>query len=91
MTLEIDFRDKAALVVGGTSGINRGIAELFAAHGARVAVASRSAEKVADTVASLEGLGAEAMGFSADVRNLQALSDGVATVHERFGDFDVVV
>ena len=91
MTVEIDFGGRAALVVGGTSGINRGIAELFAAHGARVAVASRSAEKVADTVASLEKLGAEAMGFSADVRDDQALREGIASVHGRFGDFDVVV
>ncbi len=91
MSVEIDFRGKSTLVVGGTSGINRGIAELFAAHGAKVAVASRSEEKVADTVASLEAFGVEAMGFSADVRDDEALREGIGRVHERFGDFDVVV
>ncbi|HIJ88925.1 MAG TPA: SDR family oxidoreductase [Desulfuromonadales bacterium] len=91
MAISLDFSGKVVVVVGGTSGINRGIAELFATHGARVAVASRNQEKVDDTVARLGLLGAEAMGFAADVRELEALETGLNTVHERFGAFDVVV
>jgi NAD(P)-dependent dehydrogenase (short-subunit alcohol dehydrogenase family) len=87
----LNFTDKTVVVVGGTSGINRGIAEAFAAHGARVAVASRKQEKVDDTVAALQKLGANAMGFVADVREFDAVARGLASVHEAFGDFDVVV
>jgi NAD(P)-dependent dehydrogenase (short-subunit alcohol dehydrogenase family) len=91
MSLTISFSNKTVVVIGGTSGINRGIAELFAQHGARIAVASRSDEKVRDTVTSLKALGAEAMGFSADVRDLAAIEGGLAKVHEAFGTFDVLV
>jgi len=91
MTIELDYAGKTVVVVGGTSGINRGIAELFAQHGARVAVASRSQEKVDDTVTRLQALGSEAMGFSADVRDAAAVEEGIRSTHERFGDFDVVV
>ena len=91
MAISLDFSGKVAVVIGGTSGINRGIAELFAIHGAKVAVASRKQEKVDDTVARLQQLGADAMGFVADVRELEALEAGLQAVHERFGDFDVVV
>lgn len=91
MSITLDFTSKAVLVVGGTSGINRGVAELFAKHGARVAVASRSQDKVDDTVAALKALGSDAAGFAADVRDSEALAAGVESVHERFGDFDVVV
>jgi NAD(P)-dependent dehydrogenase (short-subunit alcohol dehydrogenase family) len=91
MTLTLDFSGKVVVVVGGTSGINRGIAELFAAHGAKVAVASRKQEKVDSTVTRLRQLGAEAMGFAADVRELEALEAGLHSVRERFGAFDVVV
>jgi NAD(P)-dependent dehydrogenase (short-subunit alcohol dehydrogenase family) len=91
MAATLSFEDKVVLVVGGTSGINRGIAECFADHGAKVAVASRSQDKVDDTVARLRALGAEAAGFSADVRDLTALRTRAAGIHDLFGDFDVVV
>lgn len=87
----LDFSGKTVVVIGGTSGINRGIAELFARHGARIAVASRSTQKVEETVASLRALGAEATGFCADVRDAEALTAGIRSVHSAFGPFDVVV
>lgn len=87
----LDFSDKTVVVIGGTSGINRGVAELFARNGARVAVASRSQKKVDDTVDSLRSIGTEAMGFCADVREPAALAAGLTSVHANFGFFDVVV
>ncbi len=91
MKNSFDFSDKTVVVIGGTSGINRGVAELFARHCARVAVASRSQQKVDDTVESLRACGAKAMGFCADVRDPAALATGLAAVHAAFGPFAVVV
>jgi NAD(P)-dependent dehydrogenase (short-subunit alcohol dehydrogenase family) len=91
MAHPLDFTGKVVVVVGGTSGINRGIARCFAVHGANVAVASRTQQKVDDTVNELKGLPAQAMGFAADVREPDALEAGLRAVHERFGEFDVVV
>lgn len=91
MAITIDMEAKVVVVIGGTSGINRGIAEVFAAQKAKVAVASRSQEKVDDTVARLKELGAEAMGFCADVRQVEAIQEGLKQVHEAWGDFDVLV
>lgn len=87
-----DYLGKVVVVIGGTSGINRGVAEAFAQAGAKVAVASRSQEKVDDTLAALKQLGAaDAMGFAADVRDPQAVQQGIAGIHAAWGDFAVVV
>jgi NAD(P)-dependent dehydrogenase (short-subunit alcohol dehydrogenase family) len=44
--MTVDYTGATVFVAGGTSGINLGIAEGFAAAGARVAVMSRSQDKV---------------------------------------------
>ncbi len=92
MAMTLDFNDRTVVVIGGTSGINRGIAESFAEHGARVAVASRSQDKVDDTVAALTAKGAaQAMGAAFDVRDPDAVAAGLAEFHAALGDFDVLV
>lgn len=80
------------LVVGGTSGINRGVALGFAGIGARVAVCSRARAKVDDTVAALQAEGAaEARGFCADVRDPEALTQGVDALMRDWGQLDAVI
>ncbi len=91
MTALFDFSDTTVVVVGGTSGINRGIAECFARNGAKVVVASRSQQKIDDTVASLQTLGASAMGFQCDVRDLPALEAGFKQVNDSFGEIDTLI
>lgn len=87
-----DFQDKRVFVVGGTSGINLGIAKAFAKAGAIVAVASRSQDKVDSAVAELKLISSRAhMGVSFDVRDLEALQNGFARVAEAFGQLDVLV
>lgn len=92
MTISINFNEKNVLIVGGTSGINRGVAETFAKAGARVAVVSRSQEKVDDTVKSLKINGAaDAAGFAADVREIEPIKAGIDKIANAWGKFDVVV
>jgi NAD(P)-dependent dehydrogenase (short-subunit alcohol dehydrogenase family) len=86
-----DFTDRTVFVAGGTSGINLGIARAFAAHGANLAVASRSADKVDAAVKELAALGGKAMGRSADVREAAAIAAALGAAHAQFGDIDVLV
>lgn len=85
-----EFTGKTVFVAGGTSGINLGIAQAFAAAGARVAVFSRSPERVDAALASLRSVGAEALGFSGDVRDMGSVQEALAGTCEAWGSIDVL-
>lgn len=86
-----DFTGRVVFVAGGTSGINLGIAEAFAKAGAKLAVLSRSAEKVDAAVKTLQGHGARAVGHAVDVRDAPAVAQALAAVHKELGTIDVLV
>lgn len=87
-----EFSGKHIFVAGGTSGINLGVAEGFAAQGARVAVLSRSQEKIDHSVAHLCSQGAiEAAGYAADVRDYDAVAAALAESRAKWGSIDVLV
>lgn len=92
MNLNEDFAGKTVLVVGGTSGICRAVAERFAGLGCSVSVISRSRDKVDATLDALKDMGAPAVcGYSADVRDGDALRDALRQLHSRWGALDIVV
>lgn len=86
-----DFANRTVFIAGGTSGINLGIAEAFAEAGAQLAVVSRSRDRVEDARRRLSAFGREAIGFAADVRNVEATAAALKAVHDSFGDIDVLV
>ena len=82
---------KTAFVAGGTSGINLGIAHGFGRAGAKLALISRSAEKVDAAVAELQAAGYTASGYAADVRDYAAVDGALGAVHAAYGAIDIVV
>ena len=86
--MDLGLKDKVVLVTGGTHGIGRAIALTLAAEGCRVAVCSRTPERVEKIRAELEGLGNECLAMVADVtkepdlaRITEAISDRWETIH----------
>src|SRR5579875_832566 len=86
-----DFTGKSVFVAGGSSGINLGIAAAFAARRARLAIASRSPERVERACTELARHGGKVLGRSADVRDFAAIAAALAAAHEAFGPIDVLV
>ncbi len=82
---------KRAVVIGGTSGIGRGIARAFAAEGADVVATSRTPERVADTAAELEALGADVIQETCDVTDRESLLTLRDRTVEAFGGVDILV
>jgi peroxisomal 2,4-dienoyl-CoA reductase len=85
------LKNRVALITGGGTGICRGIALAFAAHGCDVAITSRKIEHLEPTVAELRALGVRAVATVADVRDSGAVGDAVASVVSDLGHLDILV
>lgn len=82
---------KVAFVAGGSSGINLGVAHGFAEAGAKVALISRSEDKIAAAAQELVEAGHEAIGMAADVRDFAAVDAAMAKTRDTFGPLDIVL
>lgn len=85
------LKGRAALITGGGTGICRGIALAFAAHGCDVAITSRHAEHLQPTVEQIRASGVRAIAQPADARDPAAVEAIVAEAATSFGRLDIVV
>ena len=65
--MDLGLKGRNAVVLGGTRGIGRAMAETLAGEGANVAICARDAGVVASTVAELKARGVKATGAAVDI------------------------
>lgn len=79
------------LVTGGTKGIGRAIAEMFAAEGASVAICARDKAEVDTVAATLARYGRKSFGAAVDVSNASAVIAWVQESAAVLDGIDIVV
>jgi NAD(P)-dependent dehydrogenase (short-subunit alcohol dehydrogenase family) len=84
--MEKQFQNKVALVTGGSFGIGRATAVLFARHGARVAVVDWQQDE--ETLKQIHTVGGEAIFIRCDVSKDSDVRAMVEQVIARFGRLD---
>lgn len=82
---------ETALITGGGTGIGKELALAFAAHGADVAIASRSMDHLAPVAAAVEGRGVDACATTVDVREPDSVDEMTETVVDELGDVSILV
>jgi 3-oxoacyl-[acyl-carrier protein] reductase len=89
--LQVDLKNKAAVITGSTTGIGRTIALMLAANGADIVLNNVIEDGAEATVKEIEALGRRAIFVKADISDAaqaQALADKTI---ETFGKIDILV
>ncbi|MED1470441.1 3-oxoacyl-ACP reductase FabG [Bacillus salipaludis] len=85
------FDGKVAFVTGGSRGIGKGIVELFAEEGAKVAFIDLNEEALHETTSALREKGYEVYSKVANVVDAEQVENAIKEVYETFGSVDVLV
>src|SRR5579883_3223127 len=85
------LQGKVAIVTGGAAGIGRGVAELFAQHGARLFVLDSNAVGVEEVCREISASGAAARAFAGDVRRADDMAKVVEAAIGEFGRIDILI
>lgn len=85
------FEKKTVIVTGASSGIGEAAARMFAAEGANVVLAARSADALAKLAAEIEAAGGAALAVPTDVSDTAACAALLQAAEQRFGAVHVLV
>ncbi|MCL6572390.1 MAG: SDR family NAD(P)-dependent oxidoreductase, partial [Bacillus sp. (in: Bacteria)] len=85
------FAGRVAFVTGGCRGIGKGIVELFAQEGARVALIDLNEQALSETTSELTKKGYDVYSKVANVTLAEQVESAVKEVYETFGSVDILV
>lgn len=87
----MSLTNQVILITGGARGIGRATAMLFAAQGARVVIASRTAKELNATAKDIKAQGGMALPIVTDVSSKTSVTNLVRAATKKFGVIDVLV
>lgn len=85
------FDEKVVVITGGSSGIGRFIALLFAKEGAKVSFCARREAEGKETLELIQKEGVQGLFFQCDVSNAGQVSDFIQNTVDKFGKIDFAV
>ena len=91
MSVTIDLAGGTALVTGASSGLGRHFAGVLAKAGARVALAARRTDALAETRAAIEATGGSAIVVAMDVTDPASVAAAVGEAWGALGRIDILV
>ena len=84
------LENKVAIITGGTSGMGRETAYVFAEEGAKVVITGRNEERAKEVVAAIKERGGQAMYVIADMAKRDDLKQIVDKTMEAYGTVDIL-
>lgn len=87
----MEFKNKKAIITGGSRGLGKATAIAFAKLGIDVAVTGRNEESLKEMVAELKALGVNAFYEVFDVVNYEEVKVGIKNIISNLGTVDILV
>jgi len=84
------WREKRAVIIGGSAGLGRAVAQVLVEHGARVAIVARRLEPLEAAAQELKARGGDVLPIVADVTNQDDVSRLAASVESAWNGVDLV-
>lgn len=81
---------KSTIVTGGSKGIGKGIAKVFAAQGAKIMIAARGEEAAKAAVAEIESAGGTAAYHLCDVADWDGVQGLIKATKDTYGSVDIL-
>jgi NAD(P)-dependent dehydrogenase (short-subunit alcohol dehydrogenase family) len=89
--IKFDFSGKNVVVTGGSRGIGRACAKLFAESGANVLITYKSAKAEAEETLRQLGQGGQHAAFQLDIAQPQQIEEVFTAIVKQYGRVDVLV
>ena len=89
--MDFGIEGRTALVLGASSGIGRAVALALSREGAKVAVAARREDRLAEIVGDINAAGGQALALGWDLGDLDMIESRVARVEAVLGPVDILV
>lgn len=91
LSLKVDLAGQVAVVTGSSQGLGKAIAIALGMSGAKVVCLARNAEKLSETVATIQAAGGTAQAVSCDVTDRAAAAAVIENTHKEHGRLDILV
>jgi NAD(P)-dependent dehydrogenase (short-subunit alcohol dehydrogenase family) len=85
------LQDKVAIITGSSGGLGKGMAEVFAAEGAKVVLAARRKDVLESVAADIRGKGGQAMAVQTDVTKEAQVIELFAKAMKAHGRVDILI
>lgn len=90
--MDLELKDKVAVITGGSIGIGLAVAEGLAAEGVHLVLVARQADRVQTEAARVaKQFGIRSIGVSGDVATPGAIDQVIAETEREFGGADILI
>jgi 3-oxoacyl-[acyl-carrier protein] reductase len=89
--MDLGLGGKTALVLGGSKGLGRGVADALAGEGVAVAMLARGKQALDQAVAEITARGGRAIGLAADLADWTAVENAANSARDQLGPIDILL